>query len=289
MVLAVPGQADKTTSHVTRTTTLSVSRRATRTWAQGMRRDWQRQEGAQEVPEFMALGGQSWRGDGPMTRLGREQAPPPMYPLTWCAFPRPVQTRCTRSAWRRSCAGRRACLQARRLRRFRPGDPRRYRNERMRGTGMDPLFPLWGRTRRCWPKRWPTAACARIVDPPVLDARFARHHRRGASSSSRMSSAPAVSGSPDRNVRQSCQRILMQGANHATTRRQCAFLNRAGLPVSPLGCCSNRMRSGASGDHPQCLCRSAGCRRSDWARTSTTPRRGRHRDHNWHGLIVDGS
>ena len=55
-------------------------------------------------------------------------------------------------------------------------DVRRYREERMTGTGLVPLFPLWGR---------PTAALARemiasgqratltCVDPRVLSASFA--------------------------------------------------------------------------------------------------------------------
>ena len=55
-------------------------------------------------------------------------------------------------------------------------DVRRYREERLAGTGLDPLFPLWGR---------PTAALARemiagglqarltCVDPRVLDRSFA--------------------------------------------------------------------------------------------------------------------
>ena len=58
-------------------------------------------------------------------------------------------------------------------------DVRRYREERLAGTGLLPIFPLWGR---------PTAALARAmiggglqailtcVDPRVLDRRFAGRH-----------------------------------------------------------------------------------------------------------------
>ena len=58
-------------------------------------------------------------------------------------------------------------------------DVRRYREDRLRGTGLEPLFPLWGR---------PTDALARemvknglqavltCVDPRVIDRRFAGRH-----------------------------------------------------------------------------------------------------------------
>ena len=55
-------------------------------------------------------------------------------------------------------------------------DVRRYREDRMRGTGLDPLFPLWGSPTPALAEEMIDAglrAYLTCVDPRVLDARFA--------------------------------------------------------------------------------------------------------------------
>lgn len=55
-------------------------------------------------------------------------------------------------------------------------DVRRYREDRMRGTGLDPLFPLWGSDTRALADEMIDAgmrAYLTCVDPRVIDARFA--------------------------------------------------------------------------------------------------------------------
>ena len=57
-------------------------------------------------------------------------------------------------------------------------DVRRYREERLRGTGLDPMFPLWGRdTRQLLLDMLDGGLRARIVclDPTKLSADFAGH------------------------------------------------------------------------------------------------------------------
>lgn len=55
-------------------------------------------------------------------------------------------------------------------------DVRRYREDRLRGTGLEPLFPLWGEPTRRLAHEIVDAgvgAWLTCVDPRVLDARFA--------------------------------------------------------------------------------------------------------------------
>ena len=55
-------------------------------------------------------------------------------------------------------------------------DVRRYREDRLRGTGLDPVFPLWGRnTRELVSEMLAGGMCARIVcvDPSKLSGEFA--------------------------------------------------------------------------------------------------------------------
>jgi uncharacterized protein (TIGR00290 family) len=55
-------------------------------------------------------------------------------------------------------------------------DVRRYREDRMRGTGLDPLFPLWGASTPALAGEMIDGglrAYLTCVDPRVLDARFA--------------------------------------------------------------------------------------------------------------------
>jgi uncharacterized protein (TIGR00290 family) len=55
-------------------------------------------------------------------------------------------------------------------------DVRRYREERMQGTGIDAVFPLWGRPTRDLLTEMLTGglrACLTCVDPKVLSAEFA--------------------------------------------------------------------------------------------------------------------
>ena len=40
-------------------------------------------------------------------------------------------------------------------------DVRRYREDRMRGTGLTPLFPIWGIPTDCSPVTWSPLACGR--------------------------------------------------------------------------------------------------------------------------------
>ncbi len=57
-------------------------------------------------------------------------------------------------------------------------DVRRYREDRLRGTGLEPMFPLWGRdTRQLILDMLGGGLCARIVclDPTKLPADFAGH------------------------------------------------------------------------------------------------------------------
>ena len=41
-------------------------------------------------------------------------------------------------------------------------DVRRYREDRMRGTGLTPLFPIWGIPTTCSPVTWSPLACGRV-------------------------------------------------------------------------------------------------------------------------------
>jgi uncharacterized protein (TIGR00290 family) len=55
-------------------------------------------------------------------------------------------------------------------------DVRRYREERMQGTGIEPIFPLWGRPTRPLLQEMLAGglrACLTCVDPKVLPAEFA--------------------------------------------------------------------------------------------------------------------
>lgn len=55
-------------------------------------------------------------------------------------------------------------------------DVRRYREERMQGTGIEPVFPLWGRPTRALLDEMLASglrACLTCVDPRVLPAEFA--------------------------------------------------------------------------------------------------------------------
>ncbi len=55
-------------------------------------------------------------------------------------------------------------------------DVRRYREERLAGTGIAPLFPLWGRNTRALAEQMVAAglrAVVTCVDPKQLDAEFA--------------------------------------------------------------------------------------------------------------------
>ena len=67
----------------------------------------------------------------------------------WCRFRRRARTRSTRRRWRTRCARRRA--RASRTSAFGDlflEDIRRYREERLAGTGLTPLFPLFERRHR---------------------------------------------------------------------------------------------------------------------------------------------
>ncbi|MHB1117243.1 Dph6-related ATP pyrophosphatase [Sideroxydans sp.] len=55
-------------------------------------------------------------------------------------------------------------------------DIRRYREERMQGTGIEPVFPLWGKPTRALLEEMLASglrACLTCVDPRVLPAEFA--------------------------------------------------------------------------------------------------------------------